>query len=148
MNRIASDLIIALTTPARQPVTSLRLLLAVDGMVCLLSAVVLFATLSPLARLTGLPPSLLQAAALVLALVAVVLGLAARMARPPIAVAWTINAVNAGWVIASVAVLVMVPALTTAGTALVIAQALVIMATIIAYLRALAATAHADLLPG
>lgn len=132
------NLLAAVTNPARDPAGSLRLLLRVDGLTCAALAGILLASAGPLARLTGLPTTLLLWAGAILVLATVVLFAAASRRPPSAGLVWLVTAINIGWVLASVAVLVLAPGLTGIGHVLVIAQALPVMLAIVVELRALA----------
>ncbi|WP_207540290.1 hypothetical protein [Sabulicella rubraurantiaca] len=83
---------------------------------------------APIAGLLGLPESLLRVAGLALLLYAAFVGWVGRSAAPPRAAVRAIIAVNVVWVLDSVALLALGPALaglspTALGTAFVLAQA-------------------------
>ncbi|MDB5469738.1 MAG: hypothetical protein JWR84_1298 [Caulobacter sp.] len=86
--------------------TLLRRTLGFDAATCAAMGVAMTAGGLPLARITGLPPALLMIAGLVLLAVAAVLAWLAKRQSAPAPMVWLVLGGNAGWVAASVALLV------------------------------------------
>jgi hypothetical protein len=86
--------------------TLLRRTLGVDAATCAAMGVAMTAGVLPLGRITGLPPALLMIAGLVLLAVAAVMAWLARRHSAPAPMVWLVIGGNAGWVAASVALLV------------------------------------------
>ena len=139
MSTLIAPLRIAVTHPAHDPLGALRRLLIVDALVCAIFAALVLAATGPLARLSGLPIPVLTWAGVILVAATAVLGWAARMRVPAPPLVWLITAINVGWVAASLAVLAVLPGLTTAGSVLIAAQALIVAATVVVETRALSA---------
>jgi hypothetical protein len=107
------------------PATFLRRVLAVDAIGCAVSGVALLAASAPIAGLTGLPVGLVEGAGAALLPFAAFLGWTASRATPPAGAVWTIIALNALWVIGSLAVAAGFGAQPNAvGSAIIVGQAL------------------------
>ena len=105
--------------------TLLRRTLGFDAATCAAMGVAMTAGGLPLGKLTGLPPALLMIAVLVLLAVAAVMAWLARRESAPAPMVWLVLGGNAGWVVASFALLAsgwVQP--TLAGELFIIAQAL------------------------
>lgn len=114
------------TAPARSSDRLLRGVLAADAVVGLLTAIGMLAATAMYANLTGLPESLLRAAAVVLLGYVVALTTAALLRPLRRALVVGIIAANGAWVVASALVAVLV-SLTVAGLVYVLGQALVVV---------------------
>ena len=86
--------------------TLLRRTLGFDAATCAAMGVAMTAGGLPLGKITGLPPALLMIAGLVLLAVAAVMAWLARRHSAPAPTVWLVLGGNAGWVAASVALLV------------------------------------------
>ncbi len=114
----------------------LRRTLGFDAATCVAMGVAMVAGGLPLGQLTGLPPALLMIAGIILLPVAALMAWLARRSSAPAPMVWLVLGGNAGWVLASVALLVsgwVRP--TLVGELLIIAQALgVVGLTVLEYL--------------
>ncbi|WP_439579964.1 hypothetical protein [Elioraea sp.] len=116
---------------------SLRAALALDAVASGAAGVVMLAGAGMLAKLLGLPATLLTVAGAVLLPFALAVGLLARQTHPSRGLAWAVVGVNEAWVVASVVLLLsgwVAPS--TLGVAFVLAQAAVV--AVFAVLQALA----------
>ena len=105
--------------------TRLRRTLSVDALTCTAAGLLMAVGSGPLAPVTGLPVPLLLGAGLALFPVAGLLAWLSRRAKAPAAMLWLVMLGNAGWVIASLAVIIELKP-TLAGEVFVLAQALVV----------------------
>ncbi len=103
---------------------TLKQLLVVDALTCFVFGLLLIAAAAPLAALLGLPQSLLFYAGVALLPCAALMALAAKTLAKPL-VAFVIVG-NAAWVIASIAVVLMLE-VTTLGLAFIVAQAAAVL---------------------
>ena len=132
-----STLLNALTRPADKPRAALRLLLAIDALTCAGFALLVLGASGFLTGLTGLPPPLLRGAGAVLIVATLALTAAAVVRDPPSPLVWLVTAINVAWVAASLAVIAVVPGVTTIGQLIVVVQALVVAGTVLVETRAL-----------
>jgi hypothetical protein len=84
---------------------TLRAVLVFDAATCAVMGAALMAGAGPIASLTLLPPSLLHYAGLALLPIAAFMALVAMPANPPALGVWLVILGNAGWVIASLALI-------------------------------------------
>lgn len=122
----------------------LRRTLAVDAVTCAAAGALMAFAAAPLAPLTGLPQPLLLWAGVALFPVAAIMALLSRRQSAPVALVWLVILGNAGWVVGSLAVLVLTTP-TALGVAFVIAQAAAV--AVLTVLEYRAATAQTGLAP-
>jgi hypothetical protein len=84
---------------------TLRTVLAFDAATCAVMGAALMAGAGPIASLTLVPPALLSYAGLALLPIAAFMALVALPANPPAFGVWLVILGNAGWVIASLALI-------------------------------------------
>jgi hypothetical protein len=124
---------------------SLKSVLALDAASCLVMGVGLAALAQPLAGVTGLPAGLLTWAGVLLLPVAALIGVAAALRAVPRGLLLLIVAGNAGWVLASLALLASgLVAPNGLGVALVLAQAAAVAVLTALEARGLGAVAPAQ----
>jgi hypothetical protein len=109
-----------------RPTFTLRQLLAIDGVTCVVAGVLLALAATPLAELFALPQALLFYAGLVLFPCAALMFFTARMQTPAPALVWLVITGNAAWALGSVLVALLWFAPTAIGVAILLAQAVVV----------------------
>lgn len=101
----------------------LRRTLLADAMTCAVMGIILAGALGPVATMTGLPQALTLWVGIALLPIAGYNAFIGSRAETPIWAVWLLILGNAGWVIASVALLLVLDSLTPIGIAFVAVQA-------------------------
>jgi hypothetical protein len=119
---------------------NLRFVLAFDALTCLAMGALLVGAAAPLAAQLGLPEALLFRAGVLLFPCAALMGLAAGARSPSRGLTLLVILGNAAWVVASIAVLMLIEA-SALGVAVVLAQAAVVAALLVLERRGMSASA-------
>jgi hypothetical protein len=122
--------------------STLRRVLAVDALTCAAAGALMAFGADLVAPLTGLPKPLLFWAGVVLFPVAALMAFLSRRQAAPAGLVWLVILGNAGWVLASIAVLFLT-APTALGVAFVVAQAVAVAILTVLEGRAVGGTAPA-----